>query len=232
MENKVEKIVKELKKTKLIQEGLKHLENSRLKTHFIDEFENKISVYNLISKYETTQGGQITGMITISVCNLFMKWLVLRGNEFLKSVGSNLIICDRYNLVGDEKLSEYDVCFELDGEKCFFEIKFSQNDNKTQGATHGKNKVDNFLIIEFKFDSNRVISENNIGILGDVWIGTTYKKPTFIGLATENNSRTSFSYTYKEYSVDEMNKVTILGSVFRKDKNSKKYKLIGGNIYN
>jgi hypothetical protein len=231
MMNISQKIKQELKRTKLIQEGLKYIEQHRIKTCFFDEFENTMSVYELTSMYETTKGGQITGRVTISICDLFMKWLMLHGNDYLKKVGSELRICNRCD-ENNNDLPEFDVCFEIDNERCFFEIKFSQNNNNTQGATHGKNKVDNFIIIEFKFDTHRVITEDNTGILGNVWIGTTLKKPNFMGTATEKSSRTRFEYTYLEYSIEDMEMITILGSVSKKQKSSKKYNLIGGNIYN
>ena len=199
METCSQKIKRELKRTGLVQEGLKYIEQNRIKTRFFDEYENKMSVYELASKYETLKGGQITGMVTISICDLFMKWLMIHGNDYLTKVGSKLKICDRCN-ENYEQTPEFDVCFEIDNEKCFFEIKFSQNDNSTQGATHGKNKVENFIIIQFKFDMYRIITENNTGILGDVWIGTTLKKPNFMGIATEKSSRTRFEYTYSEYN--------------------------------
>jgi hypothetical protein len=231
MKNISQKIKQELKRVKLIQGGLKYVEQNRIKTRFFDEFENNMSVYELTSMYETPKGGQITGMVTISICDLFMKWLMLHGNDYLKKVGSELKICNRCNENNDNS-PEFDVCFEIDNQKCFFEIKFSQNNNSTQGATHGKNKVDNFIIIEFKFDMYRVITEDNTGILGNVWIGTTLKKPNFMGIATEKSSRTRFEYTYSEYDIEDMEMITILGNVSKKQKGSKKYNLIGGNIYN
>jgi hypothetical protein len=231
MENISQQFKKELERTKLIQEGLKFIEQYRIKTQFVDEFENNMSIYELTSMYETAKGGQITGMVTISVCNLFMKWLMLHGNVYLKKIGSELRVCNRCDENNDE-LPEFDVCFEMGNKKCLFEIKFSQNNNNTQGATHGKNKVDNFIIIEFKFDVHRIITKDNSGILGNVWIGTTLKKPNFTGVATEKSSRTSFSYTYSEYNIEDMKMITILGSVSKKQRNSKKYNLIGGNIYN
>jgi hypothetical protein len=231
MKNISQQIKKELERTKLFQAGLKYIEQNRIKTHFYDEFENNMSVYGLTSMYETSKGGQITGAVTISICHLFMKWLMLKGNDYLKEMGSELRICNRCD-ENNNDLPEFDVCFEVGDEKCFFEIKFSQNNNNTQGATHGKNKVENFIIVEFKFDIDRVITKDNTGILGNVWIGTTLKKPNFTGVATEKSSRTSFSYTYSEYSVEDMEMITILGNVSKKQKGSKKYNLIGGDIYN
>lgn len=227
----IEKIKKELIKSKLIQEGLKYIEQNRIKTYFVDELENNMSVYQLVSKYETEKGGQIRGMTTVAISNLFIKWLILHGNNFLEKINSNLRVINRYDEINDNLL-EFDVCFEMDGEKCLFEIKFSQNNNTTQGATHGKNKVDNFIIIEFKFDIDRVISDDNTGILGNIWIGITFKKPNFTGIASEKSSRTSFSYTYSEYDVEDMEMITIFGSISKKRKGSKKYNLIGENIYN
>lgn len=225
------KIRKELKKTGLIQEGLKWVECDRLHIHYYESYKFEKSVIDILSKFETNDGGQITGKITIAICDMFMIWLCLHGNDYLKKVDSKLKIITREKINNVKKSSEFDVCFELDGDECLYEIKFSQNNNSTQGATHGNNKVSDFIIIEFKFDISRVITKSNKGILGNIWIGTTKEKPSFIGEATAKSSRTKFEYTYNEYSDEEMKDCTIFGNFSKKRKGSKKYNLIGNSIY-
>jgi hypothetical protein len=224
-----QKIKKELKKTGLIQEGLKWVECERLHIYYHESYIFEKSVMDILSKFETNDGGQITGKITIAICDMFMIWLCIHGNEYLKKSGSKLKIISREKI--KKKSSEFDICFELDGEECLYEIKFSQNNNSTQGATHGNNKVNDFIIIEFKFDINRIITKSNKGILGNIWIGITKEKPSFIGEATTKSSRTKFEYTYIEYSIDEMKDCIIFGDFSKKRKGSKKYNLIGNNIY-
>jgi hypothetical protein len=224
-----QKIRKEIKKTNLFQEGLKWVECKRLHLHYYESYKFEKSVIDILSKFETNDGGQITGKITVAICDMFMLWLCLHGNDYLKKIGSKLKIITREKI--KKESPEFDICFELDGDDCLYEIKFSQNNNRTQGATHGKNKVNDFIIIEFNFDINRVITKSNKGILGNIWIGTTKEKPSFIGEATAKSSRTYFEYTYNEYSEEEMKDCIIFGNFFKKRKGSKKYNLIGNSIY-
>jgi hypothetical protein len=227
----IEKIKREIKNTKLLLTGLKNVESGYI-VNMCDGVPRKMeeSVFTSLSKIETNIGGQITGKVTIAISDSFMRWLVYHGNDYLKSVGSRLRIISRDEVI-DKPNVEFDVVFEMDGQYGFFEIKFSQNKNKTQGATHGKNKVNDFIIIEFQFDMNRVITDDNRGILGDVWIGFTKGKPKFIGEASEKSSRTTFSYTYEEYSLQDMENCVIFGSFEMKGKSSKIYKLIRKNLY-
>lgn len=227
----IEKIKKEIKKTQLITHGLKYIESHWI-VNMCDGMpkKNKESILTSLGKIETNVGGQITGKVTVSISDSFIRWLVYYGNEYLESIGSKLRIISR-DKIKYKPDGEFDVVFELEGEIAFFEIKFSQNRNKTQGATHGKNKVNDFIIIEFQFDINKIITDDNRGILGDVWIGFTNGKPTFIGEASEKSSRTTFSYTYEEYSIQDMENCVIFGSFEMKGKSSKIYKLIRKNLY-
>jgi hypothetical protein len=226
MENKIRE---ELKKVDLIQEGLRIVENSLCK-YLWKAYENKLSISELY-KYEETE--QITGKFTTNVCDYFMQWIILEGNKYLKSKNSSLRILDRKKPIKDkdkDKEMSFDIIFEFDGVEVKYEIKFSQGNNAFQGSTHGKNKVPNFILIQFSADLYRVILENNKNILGDVWIGIIHKKPEFTGTPTEGSSRTGFSITKYDYDIDEMLELTILGDVKPRTRNWKKWQIIGDKI--
>jgi hypothetical protein len=206
------KIKREIRRTEVIQEGLRYLEKNELQ-YILDGKPKKrgLTVYEYLSYFEGKKGG-ITGKITVRVCDMFMDWLVFDGNKFLKKQGSTMRVISRKLVTTNKNTVEYDVCFEIDGEQVCFEIKFSQNDSAFRGSTHGTNKVDDFIFIGFKFNQDAILEETNYGILGDVWIGTTKEKPKFIGEATNNNSNTVFKFRNKDYSVEDMEECTIFGT--------------------
>jgi hypothetical protein len=222
------KIKRELKRTGLFQEGLKHLEKTELR-YILDGKPKKrgLSVKDYLSEFEGKQG-EITGKVTVRVCDMFMDWLIFDANEFLRNQGSTMRVLSRKLVASTKYTAEYDVCFEIDGERVCFEIKFSQNDSVFRGSTHGKNKVDDFIFIGFKFNQDIILGETNYGILGDVWIGTTKEKPEFIGQATDKSSNTVFKYKKQDYSVEDMEEYTIFGSSTLKRTN---YQLIGKKLY-
>lgn len=223
------KVKKELKKTGLLQEGMKVLEKkemSRIAYGYPKEY--CMSLYDYFSIVEG-KDAQITGAITVQVCHLFMTWLMFKGNEFLKEKGSLLRIKFRNSIIKETKdNAEFDVCFEIDGVEVLFEIKMSQNNNIFQGSTHGKNKVNDFIMIQFRVNQNIVVRDENKDILGLVWIGVTKEKPNFIGEASTKNSRTGFSYRKDEYCVDDMKDCTIFGS---SKPDIVKHKLLGKKLY-
>jgi hypothetical protein len=224
-------IKKEIEKTALIPYLLRYIE-----IHFVGNWFdglpklNKQSIFDCLSKIETNNGGQITGKVSVQLSDSFARCLVYYGNIYLESIGSNLRIIPRDEILIQES-REFDICFEMYGHQELFEIKFSQGENKTQGATHGNKKVDNFIIIESKFDMDRIITENNVGILGKVWIGFTKNKPKFKGDPKSNSSRTHFSYSYEEYPIQDMEECVIFGSFEKKRKGSKYYRLIRKSLY-
>jgi hypothetical protein len=222
------KVKRELKRTGLIQEGLKYLEKTELQ-YILDGKPKKrgLSVRDYGFYFEGKQG-EITGKVTVRVCDMFMDWLVFDANEFLKKQDSTMKVISRKLVTTTKNTVEYDVCFEIDGEQVCFEIKFSQNDSAFRGSTHGTNKVDDFIFIGFKFNQDAILKETNYGILGDVWIGTTKEKPKFIGEATNKSSNTIFKYTNKDYSVEDMEDCTIFGSSRLSRVN---YQLIGKKLY-
>jgi len=223
------KIREELKKVDLIQEGLRIVEKNLCK-YLWRAYKNKLTISELY-KYEETN--QITGKFTTNVCDYFMQWIILEGNEYLKSKNSPLRIIDRKKPIkekGKEKEMSFDIIFEYDGVEVKYEIKFSQGDNVFQGSTHGKNKVPNFILIQFSANLNRIILEDNKNILGYVWVGCLNKKPEFDGTPTEKSSRTGFSLTKYDYDIDEMIELTILGDVKPQTRNWKKWWLVGDKI--
>jgi hypothetical protein len=222
------KVKRELKRTGLIQEAMKHLEKIEVQ-NILDGKPKKrgLSVKDYLSHFEGKQG-EITGKVTVRVCDMFMDWLLFDANEFLRNQGSTMRVLSRKLLTSTENTAEYDVCFEIDGEQVCFEIKFSQNNSAFRGSTHGKNKVNDFIFINFRFNQDVIIGETNHGILGDVWIGTTKEKPKFIGEATNNSSNTIFKYTSQDYSVEDMEDCTIFGSSTLKKTN---YQLKGKKLY-
>ncbi len=224
------KVRRELKKTGLLQEGIMEVEKTEMSGILNGKpKKRRMSLIEYLLHIESSKGGQITSKITIQVSDMIMDWLVFEANEFLKKKGSPLRIKPKKSIITQvEDGAEFDVCFEIDGVEVLFEIKMSQNDNIFQGSTHGKNKVDDFIMIQFKVNQHVVVEDENKGILGPVWIGVTKEKPKFIGEASTTSSRTGFSYRKEVYSVEDMEDCTIFGSS-KPDKT--KYKLIGKKLY-
>lgn len=224
------KVRRELKKTGLLQEGMMVVEKTEISNILNGKPKKRdMSLIDYLSHIESSKGGQITSKITVQVSDMIMDWLVFEANEFLKKKGSPLRIKPKKSIITQLKGdAEFDICFEIDGVEVLFEIKMSQNDNTFQGSTHGKNKVDDFIMIQFKVDQHMVVKDENKGILGHVWVGVTKEKPKFIGEPSTTSSRTGFSYKKDEYSVEDMEDCTIFGS---SKPNKTKHKLIGKKLY-
>jgi hypothetical protein len=240
----VDKIKKEFKRTGIIIEGLKQVEKD-LHKYLWRAFDNKLNVATL---YDYEEKKQIRGKLTVNICDYFMQWILLEGNKFLQSKNSFLVIKKRdyvtisesdeknenekSNQDDEEEKMSFDLIIECDGREIKYEIKFSQNNNVFQGSTHGKNKVPNFILIQFYADLNRIISEENKGFLGNIWVGFLSKKPVFNGEPDDKSSRTSFSLSKNDYNIDEMNNLTIFGSNSPRQKRWIYWNLDGDKLYN
>ena len=196
----------------------------KIKYKYHNAFNLNLSIREL---YEYEETGQIRCKVTIDICDLFMQEIYHYGDEVLKEMGSPIKI-DKRNEDKSEDGKSFDICFVEGNDKEQYEIKFSQNEDGFQGSTHGKNKVNRYLLINFHFDLDKVINDDiEMGIFGNTWIGISDKPLNFLGEATDKNSRTFFQFTMCDYSFDDMCEITKHGFVSKK---RKYWRLVGEKL--
>lgn len=204
---------------------LKRIKN-KIKCRYHNAYDLGLSINQL---YEYEEKGQIRGKVSVDICDLFMQEIYHYGNDELQRMGLTLRIQKRNNDKSKDEKS-FDICF-IDGDDVIeYEIKFSQNEDAFQGSTHGKNKVDNFILINFHFDMNATIDDNlKSDIFGFVWIGIT-GFVDFIGEASTKTSRTGFKFHKNIYTQEQMNDLTKFGNVYPKVGSWQYWRLVGKKI--
>lgn len=142
---------------------------------------------------DTIDKSQKTGLITVRIAELFEEGFY----RVLSSKGVD--IRRAANEKGD---------FIIDGKP--WEMKTTQGD-KMQGATHSSSKDSRYIMIKYKLDYDKKLSENNSGLFVDygVWLSEEIQNEWWSGQATNNNSRTVLNVPYDKY--DSI--VSVIGEV-------------------
>jgi hypothetical protein len=207
---------KEFKRTGVLQHFLS-LTSSLFHFQFYNAYQKGLT---LKEAYEwENDEGQHRSNLTITFCNTFCENFYYDFNEYMIKMDSPIRLVKHSTLPkpkkGDKK---FDFIFIIEGcsylsEGLKHELKFSQNKNAFQGSTHGNNKVDDFILINFDIDMNRIITNDMTAkILGKVWIGIT-QKPKFTGKPGKKTSRSNFQFRNDLYTLEEMEEITLFGSV-------------------
>ena len=160
-----------------------------------------INNYSLNEQWEdgSIDKSQKTGLITVRIAELFEEGFY----RVLSSKGVD--IRRAANEKGD---------FIIDGKP--WEMKTTQGD-KMQGATHSSSKESRYIMIKYKLDYDRKLSENNQNLFIDygVWLSENIEDQWWYGNPTRNNSRTTLNVpSEKSDSI-----VSVIGEV----KKNKKY---------
>ncbi len=207
---------KEFKRTGVITHFL-NLTSSLLHFQFYSAYKKGFTI-NQAYEWENDKG-QHRSNLTVTFCNSFCENFYYDFNEYMEKMDSPVRIISHATLPKPEKGDKkFDFIFTI--LDCDFlpnglkhELKFSQNDGAFQGSTHGNNKVDDFILINFLIDMDRILTKDMTAeILGKVWIGIT-QNPRFSGKPGKKTSRSNFKFKVASYTIEEMNEIILLGSI-------------------
>lgn len=167
----------------------------------ISQFYPKMTINEYISELEDDPK-QVTVVFTNFLSYYCVKdFLAFEANKFL-SVSSNgrvrILNIKEYQNHSDFQLFKdlaFDIMFEVDGCLVPLEIKVTQGGNVFSGATHSTSKVNDYLLISLEIDRD-IIIDDNINFVKSAFICiTSINKDSWMGEASDSNSRTSFKFS-------------------------------------
>ena len=169
--NVLQKIKKILKSQEFLNELNKHVSEYAFQEFYIDCWSKKITIKDFINLNKQEH----SVIVGVKFGNIFQNAL----KNALKEIMSNEITDS------EKDLELFDVPFEL---------KTVREELNFQGATHSFRKCDNYILLMYVFDDNKIMSNINDVLISGICISVSTNmitKSNWHGVASEKNSRTT-----------------------------------------
>jgi hypothetical protein len=195
--------------------------------------ENNLTIQEWVEKMESDKVQQSV-KISVIISDIIQEWIVFKANKFFieKGIKYLYVIPFTENKIKWEDNKNFDVIFNFKGENIRLEIKTSQSENSFTGATHGKNKVSDYLLINYRVNKNLKVENKQVnyftsGVFAAI---VKVKGDEFVGEATKKSSFTSFKFNKNSYSLEYIKEHTLVGDIDITKKNKKSYTLVLENL--
>jgi hypothetical protein len=226
--NQNKQLVKTLKQVGFIHEMFRYV-NKKIPNVLSIARENNLTIQEWVEKIESDKTQQSV-KISVIVSDIIQEWIVFKANQFFQQKGINYlsVIPFTENKLKWDDDKNFDVIFNYYGKSIRLEIKTSQSESSFTGATHGKNKVSDYLLINYRIDKSLKVqyTQENYFTSGVFAAIVTVKSDGFVGEASKKNSFTSFKFNKDSYSLDYINEHTLVGGIDNNKKTRKNHTLV------
>lgn len=92
-----------------------------------------------------------------------------------------------------DKIIDFDLIFEIDGEILLVEMKVTQGKKGWSGATHSTSKSPNYLLISIDIDKEKIVEDGQEYVKGMFMLMSTFGMDSWMGTPKDDSSWSSLS---------------------------------------